>query len=277
MLLKGNVVAKEINSKIKEMSLPELVLAVFHPVGDESAESYLKMKEKKLKKAGFSIKVIPVDAKMTPDLFYELLEEANSDDTIHGIMVELPLPIPVSNFELSGRINPLKDVDGVTFWNQGTIFATREEGVIPCTALASVLIPEHYGIEIAGKNALVIGRSAIVGLPLAKLLLNRNATVTVAHSRTPNLTELAGKADIIAIAAGLSGIVKSSQIKDGATVIDVGINFTNDGKLVGDFTLDQEGEEERINYTPVPGGVGIVTNAILVENVVRCYRLQQGA
>lgn len=275
MLLKGNVVAKTINTKIREMELPELVLAVFHPLGDESADSYLRMKEKKLKKAGFATKVIPVPQDMTPDQFYALLDIENNDETVHGIMVELPLPIPVSNFELSSRINPLKDVDGVTFANQGTIFSTREEGILPCTALASALIPEHYEIDVAGKSALVIGRSAIVGLPLAKLFLNRNATVTVAHSRTPNLAELAGKADIIAIAAGLSGIVTSSQIKDGATVIDVGINFTDEGKLVGDFTLDKENEEERINYTPVPGGVGVVTNAVLLENLVRCYQLQQ--
>ncbi|MCK5807625.1 bifunctional 5,10-methylenetetrahydrofolate dehydrogenase/5,10-methenyltetrahydrofolate cyclohydrolase [bacterium] len=275
MLLKGNVVAKGINSKIKEMELPELVLAVFHPVGDESAESYLRMKEKKLAKAGFAIKVIPVENTMEIEAFYVALEEANKDDSIHGIMVELPLPIKVSNFELSNRINPLKDVDGVTFANQGTVFATREEGILPCTALASALIPEHYDVEIAGKSVLVIGRSAIVGLPLAKLFLNRNATVTVAHSRTPNLAELAGNADIIAIAAGVSGIVTSSQIKDGATVVDVGINFTDEGKLVGDFTLDQENEAERINYTPVPGGVGVVTNAVLIENLVRCYKMQQ--
>ncbi len=276
MLLKGSPVSKEINDKIKELELPELVLAVFHPVGDESAESYLKMKQKKLAKAGFAVSVIPVDEHMSTDRFFELLEEANNDDAIHGIMVELPLPIPVSNFELSNRINPKKDVDGVTFVNQGTLFATREEGIIPCTALASVLIPEYYGIEIAGKSALVIGRSAIVGLPLAKLLLNRNATVTVAHSRTPNLAELAGKADIVAIAAGVKGIITSSQIKDGATVIDVGINVTPEGKVVGDFKIDQDGEEERINYTPVPGGVGVVTNAVLLENLVSCYRALQG-
>ena len=275
MLLKGNVVARVINNKVKEMELPELVLAVFHPVGDESAESYLRMKEKKLAKAGFAIKVIPVENTMEIEAFYIALEEANKDDSIHGIMVELPLPIKVSNYELSRRINPLKDVDGVTFENQGTVFATREEGILPCTALASALIPEHYDVEIAGKSVLVIGRSAIVGLPLAKLFLNRNATVTVAHSRTPNLAELAGKADIVAIAAGVSGIVTSSQIKDGATVVDVGINFTDEGKLVGDFTLDQENEEERINYTPVPGGVGVVTNAVLLENLVRCYQMQQ--
>jgi len=275
MLLKGNVVARVINNKVKEMELPELVLAVFHPVGDESAESYLRMKEKKLAKAGFAIKVIPVENTMAIEAFYVALEEANNDNSIHGIMVELPLPIKVSNYELSRRINPLKDVDGVTFENQGTVFATREEGILPCTALASALIPEHYDVEIAGKSVLVIGRSAIVGLPLAKLFLNRNATVTVAHSRTPNLAELAGKADIVAIAAGVSGIVTSSQIKDGATVVDVGINFTDEGKLVGDFTLDQENEEERINYTPVPGGVGVVTNAVLLENLVRCYQMQQ--
>lgn len=274
MLLKGKELADKIVNKLQNENLPALTLAVFHPVGDGAAESYLKMKEKWLKKINASIRIFPVLPSTPLIKFYEQIEEVNSDPAIHGIMVELPLPIDVNYWNLHTKINPLKDVDGITFRNQGEFFATITEKIVPCTSVAAIRLLEHYDIPIVGKHALVIGRSNIVGLPLFKLFLNRNATPTTAHRHTDNLKELISTSDIIAVAAGTKGLVDSADVKDGATVIDIGINVSADGVLSGDFNVANENEKERINYSPVPGGVGVVTNAVLLENLVKCYKLQ---
>jgi len=274
MLLKGKNAADGIVSKLLEDDLTALTLAVFHPLNDGAAESYLKTKEKWLKKINAKIEVVPVDDKMTHDAFFSKLELLNNDSSITGIMVELPLPIKIPEKELLTAINPLKDVDGITYFNQGRIFTSKEESLIPCTSAASIKLLEHYRIDFAGKNVLVIGRSYIVGLPLFKLFLNRNATPTVAHRGTSNLKDLIHNADIIAVCAGTRGIVKSSDVKDGAIVTDVGIHVTEEGKVVGDMIIDNENEENRISYSPVPGGVGTVTNAMLLSNLVQCRKLQ---
>ena len=275
MLLKGKGAADRIVSELLNEDLSNLTLAVFHPLNDGAAESYLKTKEKWLKKINAKIEVVPVDEKMTHDGFFRKLDILNKDASITGIMVELPLPIKIQEKELLTGINPLKDVDGITFYNQGKIFTSKNEDLIPCTSAASIKLLEHYRIDFAGKNTLIIGRSYIVGLPLFKLFLNRNATPTVAHRGTSNLKDLIHNADIVAVCAGTRGIVKSSEIKDGASVVDVGIHVTEEGKVVGDMIIDRENEENRINYSPVPGGVGTVTNAMMLHNLVKCRKLQQ--
>ncbi len=274
MLLKGKEAADGIVSELLKQDIPALTLAVFHPLNDDAAESYLKTKEKWLKKINAKIEVVPVDGKMTQDEFFRKLDLLNKDTSITGIMVELPLPVKIPENELLTRINPLKDVDGITYFNQGRIFTSKKEEIVPCTAAASIKLLEHYQTEFSGKNVLVIGRSYIVGLPLFKLFLNRNATVTTAHRGTSNMKELIKNSDIVAICAGTHGIVKSSEIKDGASVVDVGIHVTEEGKVTGDMILDQENEETRINYSPVPGGVGTVTNAMMLKNLVLCRELQ---
>lgn len=274
MLLKGKDAADGIVADLAEENLSGLTLAVFHPLNNGAAESYLRTKEKWLKKIDAKIEVVPVDGNMTSDEFFRKLELLNNASSITGIMVELPLPIKIPETELLTRINPLKDVDAITYFNQGKIFTSKNEDLIPCTAAASIKLLEHYRTDFAGKNVLVIGRSYIVGLPLFKLFLNRNATPTVAHRGTSDLKNLIHNADIVAICAGTRGIVKSSEIKDGASVVDVGIHVTEDGKVVGDMILDQENEENRINYSPVPGGVGTVTNAMMLHNLVQCRKLQ---
>ena len=275
MLLKGKDAAEKIVSGLLNEDLSNLTLAVFHPLNDGAAESYLKTKEKWLKKINAKIEVVPVDEKMTRDDFFRRLDMLNKDASITGIMVELPLPIKISEKELLTGINPLKDVDAITCFNQGKIFTSKNEDLIPCTAAASIKLLEHYRIDFAGKNVLVIGRSYIVGLPLFKLFLNRNATPAVAHRGTSNLKDLIHNADIIAVCAGTRGIVKSSEVKDGAVVADVGIHVTEDGKVAGDMIIDRENEENRISYSPVPGGVGTVTNAMMLHNLVKCKKLQQ--
>ena len=274
MLLKGKEAADGIVSELLSEDLSNLTLAVFHPLNDGAAESYLKTKDKWLKKINAKIEVVPVDEKMTQDEFFRKLEILNKDTSITGIMVELPLPIKIPEKELLTRINPVKDVDGITCFKQGRIFTSRNEELIPCTAAASIKLLEHYRIEFAGKNVVVIGRSYIVGLPLFKLFLNRNSTPAVAHRGTSNLKNLIQNADIVAICAGTRGIVKSSEIKDGASVVDVGIHVTEEGKVVGDMIIDQENEDARINYSPVPGGVGTVTNAMMLKNLVQCRKMQ---
>jgi methylenetetrahydrofolate dehydrogenase (NADP+) / methenyltetrahydrofolate cyclohydrolase len=274
MLLKGKELADRIVAKLQTENYPELTLAVFHPVGDGAAESYLKMKEKWLRKINAVIRVYPVSPSTPLVKFYEQLDEVNSDPSVHGIMVELPLPIEVNYWNLHTKINPLKDVDGITFHNQGEFFATITEKMVPCTSVASIRLLEHYDIPLVGKHALVIGRSNIVGLPLFKLFLNRNATPTIAHRHTFDMKTLIRNSDIIAIAAGKKGLVDSSDVKDGATVIDIGINMVEDGGICGDFNIASESEKERINYSPVPGGVGVVTNAVMLENLCKCYKFQ---
>ena len=274
MLLKGKDAADRIVAELLNEDLSNLTLAVFHPLNDGAAESYLKTKEKWLKKINAKIEVVPVDGKMTQDEFFRKLETLNKDTSVTGIMVELPLPVKIPEKELLTRINPFKDVDGITYFNQGRIFTSKNEDLIPCTAAASIKLLEHYRTEFAGKNVVVIGRSYIVGLPLFKLFLNRNSTPAVAHRGTSDLKNLVKNADIVAICAGTRGIVKSSEIKDGASVVDVGIHVTEDGKVVGDMIIDQENEETRINYSPVPGGVGTVTNAMMLHNLVQCKKMQ---
>ena len=274
MLLKGKEAADRIVVELLNEDLSNLTLAVFHPLNDGAAESYLKTKEKWLKKINAKIEVVPVDGKMTQDEFFRKLETLNKDTSVTGIMVELPLPVKIPEKELLTRINPFKDVDGITYFNQGRIFTSKNEDLVPCTAAASIKLLEHYRTEFAGKNVVVIGRSYIVGLPLFKLFLNRNATPAVAHRGTSDLKNLVHNADILAICAGTRGIVKSSEIKDGASVVDVGIHVTEDGKVVGDMIIDQENEETRINYSPVPGGVGTVTNAMMLHNLVQCRKMQ---
>ena len=274
MLLKGKDAADVLVSEILSEDISGLTLAVFHPLNDGAAESYLKTKEKWLKKINAKIEVVPVDEKTTHDEFFRKLDLLNKDASITGIMVELPLPIKIQEKELLTGINPLKDVDAITYFNQGKIFTSKNEDLIPCTSAASIKLLEHYRIDFAGKNVLIIGRSYIVGLPLFKLFLNRNATPTVAHRGTSNLRNLVQNADIVAVCAGTRGIVKSSEIKDGASVVDVGIHVTEEGKVVGDMIIDGENEENRINYSPVPGGVGTVTNAMMLHNLVWCKKNQ---
>ncbi len=275
MLLKGKPAADALIEKLAALNPPKLTLAVFHSAGDASAESYLKAKEKTLSRLGFRLEVVTFARDITREQFWPPFDKVNRDPAIHGVMVETPVPATVSVEEIASRINPRKDVDGISAVNQGVLYATREERLVPCTAMGAVVLLEHYGVALNGKRVLVVGRSATVGLPLFKLLLNRNATVTVAHSKTPHLENLVKEFEVIAVAAGKAGLIRSSSLSDGATVVDIGINVGTDGSLCGDLLIESPGEEKRIHYSPVPGGAGVVTNAVLLHNLVMCHKLQQ--
>ena len=190
----------------------------------------------------------------------------NLDDSIHGILVQLPLPKHIDTNVVLAAIDPQKDVDGFHAVNVGKLVSGLY-GFVPCTPLGVMEILKEYGIDVAGLNAVVIGRSNIVGKPMANLLLNASATVTVTHSKTKNLKEICKNADLIVAAIGKPFFLKADMVKDGAVVVDVGINRLDDGRLVGD--VDFEEVAPKCSYiTPVPGGVGPMTIAMLLNNTI---------
>ena len=190
----------------------------------------------------------------------------NLDDSIHGVLVQLPLPKHIDTNVVLAAIDPRKDVDGFHAVNVGKLVSGLE-GFVPCTPLGVMEILKEYGIEVAGLNAVVIGRSNIVGKPMANLLLNASATVTVTHSKTKNLKEICKNADLIVAAIGKPFFLKADMVKDGAVVVDVGINRLDDARLVGDVDFDEVAP--KCSYiTPVPGGVGPMTIAMLLNNTI---------
>ena len=190
------------------------------------------------------------------------------DESIHGLLLYLPLPAPLhgNEAEVLKHLAPEKDVDGVTEWSAAKLYLGKVDGFAPCTAEACIRLMDFYGVEFAGKTACVVGRSGVIGKPVAMLLLGRNATVTVAHSKTEDLASAASQADILVACAGRAGLIGAEHVKEGAVVIDVGANWM-DGKIVGDVAFE-EAEAVADAISPVPGGVGMVTSTVLMEHVV---------
>ena len=201
----------------------------------------------------------------------DLIEKLNNDDSIHGILLQSPVPKHIDINKAFRTISPKKDVDGFNPINVGNL-SIGEDCFISCTPYGVIKLLEEYNIELEGKEAVVLGRSNIVGKPMAQCLLAKNATVTTCHSRTKDIDKVIKRADIVIAAIGKSKFVKKEMIKDGAVVVDVGINRLDDGSLVGD--VDYEGVSEVASYiTPVPGGIGPMTIAMLVSNVVKAANL----
>ena len=192
--------------------------------------------------------------------------KANLDDTVHGILLFLPLPRHLNEKEIINCIAPEKDLDGATDISMLGVYKGTNEGFAPCTPEAVVRILDYYGIDLTGKDVVIVGRSLVVGKPLAQMLLARNATVTTCHTKTANLPEKTKRADILISAAGHMGTIKAEHVRDGQIVIDVGINFDETGKMTGD--VDFEDVSNIVSaITPVPGGVGSVTNAVLLAHI----------
>lgn len=277
-IINGKELAKNIRLKLKE-EVEELKKAEINPklavimVGDDKASKvYVKNKSKACEEVGveFEEYLLPANTKMKELL--ELIEKLNNDVTVHGILVQSPLPEELDANEAFKTISPKKDVDGFNPINVGKL-SLNQDCFVSCTPFGIIKMLETYNIPIEGANAVIIGRSNIVGKPLAKCLLNKNATVTVCHSKTKNLKEITNKADILVAAIGKPKFVTADMVKEGATVIDVGINRMEDGKLVGD--TDFENIKEKVSYiTPVPGGVGPMTIAMLMYNVVKAAKQQ---
>ena len=277
-IIDGKELAKNIRLKLKDEVI-ELKNADINPklavimVGDDKASKvYVKNKSKACEDVGIEYEEHILPAKTKMDELLELIQKLNNDDTIHGILVQSPLPKGLDANEAFRAISHKKDVDGFNPKNVGKL-SLNQDCFVSCTPFGIVKMLEAYNIQIEGAHAVIIGRSNIVGKPLAQCLLNKNATVTICHSKTKNLKEITKQADILIAAIGKAKFVTEDMVKDGATVIDVGINRMDDGKLLGD--TDFENIKDKVSYiTPVPGGVGPMTIAMLMHNVVKAAKQQ---
>ena len=244
----------------------EPTLAVVLVGEDKASQTYVRAKEKACNEYGIKSVAHRLSENTTQNELLALINVLNLDDSIHGILVQLPLPKHIDTNVVLAAIDPQKDVDGFHAVNVGKLVSGLD-GFVPCTPLGVMEILKEYGIDVAGLNAVVIGRSNIVGKPMANLLLNASATVTVTHSKTKNLKEICKNADLIVAAIGKPFFLKADMVKDGAVVVDVGINRLDDGRLVGDVDFDEVAP--KCSYiTPVPGGVGPMTIAMLLNNTI---------
>ena len=244
----------------------EPTLAVVLVGEDKASQTYVRAKEKACNEYGIKSVAHRLSENTTQNELLALINVLNLDDSIHGILVQLPLPKHIDTNVVLAAIDPRKDVDGFHAVNVGKLVSGLD-GFVPCTPLGVMEILKEYGIEVAGLNAVVIGRSNIVGKPMANLLLNASATVTVTHSKTKNLKEICKNADLIVAAIGKPFFLKADMVKDGAVVVDVGINRLDNGRLVGDVDFDEVAP--KCSYiTPVPGGVGPMTIAMLLNNTI---------
>ncbi|MBN2795366.1 MAG: bifunctional methylenetetrahydrofolate dehydrogenase/methenyltetrahydrofolate cyclohydrolase FolD [Clostridia bacterium] len=276
-IIDGNKVAITIKEKLseeiiilKEQGLiPGLAVVI---VGKNPASlAYVNSKEKACKKLGIYSERHDLDDSISEEELLHLIHQLNGKESIHGILVQLPLPKHIDTSKVIEAIHPKKDVDGFHPLNVGKVFSGME-GLKPCTPYGIIKLLEFYSIDISGKHTVILGRSNIVGKPAAALLLQKNATVTVCHSKTEGLTEILKTADIVVAAIGQAMFVKKEMIKEGAVVIDVGINRVDD-RLVGD--VDFEAIKDIASYiTPVPGGVGPMTIAMLMYNTVQASKNQ---
>lgn len=270
VLIDGKGLAEKLQGQLSEKTAklmeehgvqPGLVVIV---IGDNPASHlYVRSKERAAKKAGFRSEVLRLPLETKQEELLALIDKLNHDPNWHGILVQLPLPAHLSAEEILFAIDPKKDVDGFHPTNMGLLWSGHPL-MIPSTPAGIMEMFHEYGIELEGKNAVVIGRSNIVGKPMAQLMLAKNATVTLTHSRTHHLAEIARSADILIVAIGQGGFVGKEFVKEGAIVIDVGTNRDQDGKLVGDVKFE-EVEPIASYITPVPGGVGPMTVTMLME------------
>ena len=268
-ILDGKVLSAEIKEQVAQrvaaMKAQGVTpgLAVILVGNDPASEIYVRNKGKGCEETGMHSRTIRMDENTTQEELEEEIEKLNRDPAIHGILVQLPLPAHLDEQAALAKILPEKDVDGFHLVNAGHLM-TGTEGVVPCTPKGALYMIRSAGIDLSGKEAVVIGRSNIVGKPMAMLLLQQNCTVTMCHSRTRNLAEHTRRADILVAAVGKAGFVTADMVKPGAVVIDVGINRV-DGKVCGD--VDFETVKEVAGWiTPVPGGVGRMTIAMLLAN-----------
>lgn len=240
---------------------PGLVVVL---VGENPASQvYVRNKERRALTAGFKSEIIRLSDETSEKDLLALIEQLNQDSQWHGILVQLPLPAHISEEKVLLAIDPEKDVDGFHPTNMGLLWSGSPV-MMPSTPAGIMVMLDEYGVDISGKTALVIGRSNIVGKPMAQMLLDRHATVTIAHSRTKNLAEVAKQADILVVAIGMGNFVTADFVKPGAVVIDVGMNRDENGKLIGDVKFDEVAPIASL-ITPVPGGVGPMTITMLME------------
>ena len=275
-LIDGKRISQEIKDelkievqKMKEQGI-SVCLAVVQVGNDPASTVYVRNKKKACAYVGIESRAYELPEETTEEELVKLVEELNQDDTVNGILVQLPLPRHINEDRIIRTISPDKDVDGFHPVSVGRLWI-GEKGFVSCTPAGIIQLLKRSGIEIEGKNCVIVGRSNIVGKPMAALLLRENGTVTVTHSRTKNLSEVTSKADILIAASGKARFITAEYVKDGAVVIDVGMNRDEEGHLCGD--VDFKDVEAKVSaITPVPGGVGPMTIAMLMNNCVETAR-----
>ncbi|MBQ8481751.1 MAG: bifunctional 5,10-methylenetetrahydrofolate dehydrogenase/5,10-methenyltetrahydrofolate cyclohydrolase [Alphaproteobacteria bacterium] len=276
-IIDGKKIAQEILADIKYKTAdfgyaPKLAIVL---VGNDDASLiYVRNKQKAAERVGIQTVLFHLKEDTNENKLLEIIDNCNSDDTINGIIVQLPLPAHLNSNKIINRISPQKDVDGFHPYNTGLLQNNEEPFFVAATPLGIMTMIKTICSDLSGKNVVLIGASLIVGRPLATLLLNQECTVTITHIHTQNIKELTSKADILVAACGVANMVKKDWIKNGAVLIDVGINREN-GKLCGDIDFDDV-KDKAAAITPVPGGVGPMTVAMLLQNTYRAYLLQHG-
>ncbi|MBE5928248.1 MAG: bifunctional 5,10-methylene-tetrahydrofolate dehydrogenase/5,10-methylene-tetrahydrofolate cyclohydrolase [Lachnospiraceae bacterium] len=272
-ILSGKAVADAISAKVTEdvIMLKEQgvspCLAIVRVGENPSDLSYERGAVKRCELTGVEYKKYELPADISEEDLLKVIEEVNNDAGIHGVLLFRPLPKHIDSKKVENALLPEKDVDCMTEGSLSGIFTGSNTGYPACTPQSCIEILDYYGIDITGKNVVVIGRSLVVGKPVSMMLLARNATVTICHTKTKNMSDISKNADIIIAAAGKAGVVTKDYVSAGQTVIDVGINVNDEGKLVGDVAYDEVAEIVDA-ITPVPGGVGSVTTSVLISHVV---------
>ena len=271
----ANLLGENLKERVKNLKAEGITphFCVINIGDDTASKIYVRSKKRKAEKLGIIQDIYQMPADTRQQGVLDLIDKLNTDPEINGLMVQMPTPEQINADELLARIDPNKDVDSLTPANVGRLWL-KDHFVEPATAEGIMALLKHYEIPLNGKNVVIIGRSNIVGKPLAALMLEKNATITIAHSKTQNLASLTNRADVIVSATGEPCLIKADMVKDGVIVVDVGINRVN-GKLVGD--VDFDAVKEKASYiTPVPGGVGPLTVQFLMEAVVNLTRRQNG-
>lgn len=278
-ILDGKMVTKKIRQNLKSEVETLKVnginpkLAVIMVGEDPSSKIYVRNKSIACNEVGIEYEEFLLSETTTMEELLDLIDKLNKDETIHGILLQSPIPKGLDINEAFRAIDPKKDVDGFNPFNVGKL-CLGQDTFVSCTPFGIIKLLGEYNIEIEGKNAVVVGRSNIVGKPMMQCLLNKNATVTVCHSKTKDLKEVTKKADILVVAIGRANFITKDMVKEGAVVVDVGINRTDDGKLCGDVEFEEVSKVASY-ITPVPGGVGPMTIAMLMNNIVKAARLQK--
>lgn len=278
-LISGKVVSAKVRAEIKKEtdSLREDYgihpgLAVIIVGTDPASQVYVRNKQRACEEVGFNAYEYAMSENTTQEQLLDLIGVLNKDAKVHGILVQLPLPDHIDEQAVINSISPEKDVDAFHPQNVGKIMIGNYD-FLPCTPAGVMELIDSTGIEISGKNCVVVGRSNIVGKPMAMLLLQRNGTVTICHSKTKNLKEICANADILVVAIGRPNFITADMVKEGAVVIDVGINRLESGKLCGDVAFD-EVEPKAGFITPVPGGVGPMTISMLLKNTIKAAKIK---
>lgn len=273
ILLKGSEVIGKLNSdimaRVEEYKAKNITLnlAIIR-VGERGEDiAYERSAIKRCESLGIPVQTFTLEESASQDELLEIIEKVNNDDTIHGVLLFRPLPKHIDDNIIRNALSPLKDADCITDGSLAGLFADLPKGFPPCTPCACMEMLKHYNIDLIGKKVVVIGRSLVVGKPVALMLVNQNATVTIAHSKTVDLPKVCQDADILIVAAGRAEMINKDYIRKGQVIIDVGINFNEEGKIKGDVNFE-DAEPLASAISPVPGGVGAVTTSILAQHVI---------